>query len=500
MRKANCWYGATLVICLALLGPNGLQAQAKPGQKPAQTAPAKPPATPAAPATRKPATPAPQARAVRRTDIVNPETEAAFNTGDRIAIVAGIGSYGNELAPLQYTMADAVELSSELRRQGYTVFTMLNKQATAENIRQRLKALGGNKPGMLVFAFAGHGFQGKAGGNYLATYGTTVEALEEEGLPVAEVQTLMKETGAKQSVLLLDACRNLPGTRAVTSAPTFRDFSNSEGVRLLLSTRPGGFSYEDPTLEHGIFTHFVIEGLRGKAANTADGKITFEDLANYVEKNVFGYAASKDIVQKPFRSGEASGDFLLATAAVLKAEEVEKVREESGSKNLTNDAVLATRQGTLDNFMMIHRDSELVIRQAPTMLPYATLKKVEAKDLPAGHERYEGPAGKGDLLMHVVVRMQGGRPVELFGRVGTECKTNCAGQDLRLPGETAAASSVIGKAADLGKAAGGVLRIFGGGKTADQVNKGAAASDQVAKVMASRSWTAFNLVDQEQAK
>jgi hypothetical protein len=397
-------------------------------------------------------------------------------------------------------MADAVELSAELRRQGYTVFTMLNKQATAENIRQRLKGLSGNKPGILVFAFAGHGFQGKAGGNYLATYGTTVDALEQEGLPVTEVEALMKETGAKQSVLLLDACRNLPGTRAVATAPTFRDFSNSEGVRLLLSTRPGGFSYEDPSLEHGIFTHFVIEGLRGKAANAADGKVTFEDLATYVEKNVFSYAASKDIVQKPFRSGEASGDFLLSVAAVLKEEEVAKAREESGSKNLTNAAVLASRQGTLDNYMMTLSDTELVLRQAPTMLLYAALKKVEAKDLPAGLVRFEGTAGKGDQLIHAVVRLQNGRPVELSGRVGTECKANCTGQDIRLPGETAAATQVIGTASGVASAASKVAGIFGQNRVASEATRGAQASDQVAKVMASRSWTRFNLLDQEQAK
>ena len=42
------------------------------------------------------------------------------------------------LATLRFTFADAIELKSELERQGYTVRVIPSTEATAEGIRQTL--------------------------------------------------------------------------------------------------------------------------------------------------------------------------------------------------------------------------------------------------------------------------------------------------------------------------------------------------------------------------
>jgi len=500
IRSIRTLAATLFAVHAALSAPVLVSAQGtKPAPKPAAPQPA---AGTTKPRPAAPAPQAPQARRIVRTDTVNETTVTEFNDSRRVAIVAAVGRYDDPaLAPLRFTVADAVELSAELKRQGYVVHTLLNSEATNDNIRERIEsvAAGGDAPGTVLFAFAGHGFQSAKGVNYLATFSTTIETLEQRGLSVPDVQALMKATGAKRSVLLIDACRNVPGTRAVgTPTTTFRDLEKSEGIRTLMSTRPGGFSYEDQALQHGIFTHYVIEGLRGKAANT-DSKVTFEDLASYVERRVETYAAEKDLSQKPFRSVDASGDFLLSVATPLKEEEVVKVRDESGGKDMPNNAVSVARVGVtmFDGYVMVAEDAGVRLYRSPGMQLYADLKPdMETKNVPDGWKRYIGKAGAADEVVHAVVRFQGGFPAELKGRLGAKCEANCKGQDLKIyEGESLSAAGVAGA---VGKAAGVVGRIpgFGRNRTQDAANKtkGVAEGTQAALLlMDGRSWTKFDL-------
>ena len=501
--KRALWTIAFLFCSLPFCLDQGSLASAqapKPAPKPAAPRTARP-AAPAAPAPAAPAPAAPQPRRIVRSDTVNETSVGEFDNSRRVAIVAAVGKYDDPgLAALRFTIADAYELSAELRRQGYIVHTLLNQEATNDNIRERFESVGagGDKPGTLLFAFAGHGFQSEKGINYLATYSTTIDSLEQRGLSLPEVQALMKATGAKRSVLLVDACRNIPGARAVGTTTTFRDLEKSEGVRTLLSTRPGGFSFEDQALQHGIFTHFVIEGLRGKAANT-DGKVTFDDLAGFVEKRVEGYASERGLSQKPFRAVDASGDFLLSTAVALKDEEITQIRDQSGSKNMPNDAVSVARQGDgflAQNYVMVAQDDELRLYSSPGMQLFASLAlDTQTKDVPAGSKRYVGSAGRGDQIMHAVVRFDGGLPVELKGRVGTTCQApaRCTGQDIRLPGESASANSLVQRGNPAAQAGARILGGLGRGRAAQRVEQATQVAATTIQAIEGRSWEAFNL-------
>src|SRR5262249_2847424 len=57
------------------------------------------------------------------------------------------------------------------------------------------------------------------------------------------------------------------------------------GVAALFSCASGQSAYEHNGLKHGVFFHFVIEGLKGKAKNE-DGEVTWDGLALYVKTQV----------------------------------------------------------------------------------------------------------------------------------------------------------------------------------------------------------------------
>lgn len=183
-----------------------------------------------------------------------------------------------------------------MERQGYLVRVISTTEVSADNIRKALQdqktLLDGSKQATLLFAFSGHGFQSAQGKNYLMTYGATSKDYEQMALSVDEVQALMTASGARRKLILIDACRNDPDAKSTDTGRSFAQFQEAEGVAILLSTRPGGFSYEDPEINHGIFTYYVLEGLRGKAAGK-DGFVTFSDLEKYVGRAVLAHAMKR---------------------------------------------------------------------------------------------------------------------------------------------------------------------------------------------------------------
>ncbi len=58
-----------------------------------------------------------------------------------------------------------------------------------------------------------------------------------------------------------------------------------KGVAALFSCSAGQRAFEHPKLEHGIFFHYVLEGLRGQAKN-AKGQVTWTQLVDYVTQHV----------------------------------------------------------------------------------------------------------------------------------------------------------------------------------------------------------------------
>ena len=123
----------------------------------------------------------------------------------------------------------------------------------------------------------------------------------------------MVAAGAKRRVLWIDACRNEPG-KGAGDGRSFTQFKESDGTRILFSTKFGRMSYEDDELRQGVFSHFLVKGLRGEAGKT-DGLISFRDIADYVKDGVQTSSLRAGHVQVPYEGGESSGDFLIGRAA-----------------------------------------------------------------------------------------------------------------------------------------------------------------------------------------
>jgi hypothetical protein len=217
--------------------------------------------------------------------------------GKRYAVVVGVNAYDHSsLSALEYAEADAVDLAALLESRGYTVRLLTgpagrtdpNKAPTKANIETALKATldGCKRDDLVLVALAGHGlqFDELPGAHFCPQDAKPFADRVDTLVSMDWVYKQLEECGAGAKLLLVDACRNDPkggrgrgATGAGVPAP--------RGLCAVFSCSPGERAFEHKALGHGVFFHFVLRGLKGKAYDQ-DGEVTVDSLALYVAKQV----------------------------------------------------------------------------------------------------------------------------------------------------------------------------------------------------------------------
>ncbi len=234
--------------------------------------------------------------------------------GKRYALVIGLNEFepGRSTPPipsLQFAANDARGLTALLVwNGGYSpedVRLFVNEQATKEAIYTALRSLAAQvqEEDIVLFYFSGHGTVGTAGdGNlhyYLVPYNASLQDLPRTALRDDALEELIGQLPAKRVVILLDACHSGGvgrarakgfANRAVRERPGEKIFVEaSEGRVILSASRPEEVSIEDDQIQHGVFTHFLLEGMSGKADLDRDGAITVLEAYQYVSSQVRAY-------------------------------------------------------------------------------------------------------------------------------------------------------------------------------------------------------------------
>jgi len=246
-------------------------------------------------------------------------------SSSRIAIVVGVSKYrqqpnkSHELQTLPYAVNDASMLSSVLSRNGYQVITLKDFQADKQYILDTIAALSAaeNDPeSSLIFTFSGHGFS-RDGINYMALGNTDMSRVEDTALSVKQVKLALEQTGFKQRMLFIDACRNVPVRSTPDIESRYQVDRDSEGTAVMYSTAAGALSYEDSSINQGVFSYYLTLGLNGKAKNSL-GDITIDSLFDYVNVRVNNHVLGLyNSAQMPYLAGERNGDFTLISSQFL---------------------------------------------------------------------------------------------------------------------------------------------------------------------------------------
>ncbi len=237
--------------------------------------------------------------------------------GKQYALLIGVSKYDpNQLYDLPFAANDVSKLAETLinkatfRKDRVILMTYdagsknRLRSPTARNIRRQLKGLVQlcEKDDTILIAFAGHGIQfaGETKNYFCPTDADLSDRKTLIDLEKEVYSALDKRCKARVKLLFVDACRNDPRTRQARSRREIdlrklnqpQTVTLPRGMAAFFSCKAGQQAFEHKDLKHGVFFHFLIEGLSGKAANRT-GQVTLGGLKEYVRDEVKTYAFSK---------------------------------------------------------------------------------------------------------------------------------------------------------------------------------------------------------------
>ena len=231
-------------------------------------------------------------------------------------LLVGVNQYEDEALPsLRYSAVDCQGLSEALETatQAFpnrTVhihhdFAELPDLATVRASLQQITAAA-NPQDTILFYFSGHGIlDSDRQQAVLCLADTWKTQLAKTGLALEELLQALGNCRAHQQIVWLDACHSggmtLKGARGqepvllnpnVQLAQRLRQrAAQSQGFYALLSCDQDQRSWEFPELGHGVFTYYLMRGLRGEAVDSqgfieADGlyKYVYHQTLQYIDK------------------------------------------------------------------------------------------------------------------------------------------------------------------------------------------------------------------------
>jgi len=235
---------------------------------------------------------------------------------EKYALLVGINDYPDEISSLKYCVADVEAFSQALvevagfgEKNVYLMTSRMSgrKEPTHVNVIRQLSLLSGRVKAedTFIFYFSGHGIT-KAGQSFLLTTNsdtTTKDTLIITAVDLNQVNQILSRIQAHQLLTVIDACRNDPDSgRGEEDNLLTNDFSRGFKIQrrgdnsgtpsvsaTLYACNIGERAYEWADKGHGVFSYYLLQGLKGKAANSR-GEVVVTDLADYTQREVMRWA------------------------------------------------------------------------------------------------------------------------------------------------------------------------------------------------------------------
>jgi hypothetical protein len=245
----------------------------------------------------------------RRLEVVS-ALFSEYKNCNRWAIIVGISKYRNKDWNLQFADRDADEFYKLLLTKNGGRFNpayiekLINEEATTRNLTKALRGFlqKPDRDDLVVVYLACHGAPdpNRPENVYLLTHDTDPMDIPGTGLPMREVhQALTENLLAEKVVILADTCHSAAlgssiGRRSTCDATDLVNRYLQEvgqaknGLALITSAEANEASFEDRRWGngHGVFTYYLLEGMRGAADSDGNGIVSVGELFEYVRENV----------------------------------------------------------------------------------------------------------------------------------------------------------------------------------------------------------------------
>jgi len=226
------------------------------------------------------------------------------------ALVVGVGKY-TSMPSLKFTDDDAFRFYSHLKSPEGGALTddqieiLVDEGATRDNILKTMRSLflKADDNDVVLFYFSGHGLEG-------CFLPVDFDGFNNK-LRHEEIREIFKQSKAKHKLCIADACHSgsldyngsfaSKGPAPVLVQRYYQAFEDTDGgIALLMSSKPEELSLEDHGLRQGVFTYYVLRGMKGSADTNGDYIVSIKELYTYVYAKVRDYTAG---VQTPVLTG-----------------------------------------------------------------------------------------------------------------------------------------------------------------------------------------------------
>ena len=204
------------------------------------------------------------------------------------AVVIGVDAYPSPFQSLKYAADDAKAVAQVLQDAGVNVTLMTPDsliQPTKANVIEQLQRHAQLEAvDLLTVYLSGHGEDVNGTGYFLPM--DVTDPLVDSGASLEDLFTILNSANAKHRFVIVDACRVAPKAQFVAALSRYSEESNI----IFTACDSNQWAPEVPRLKHGLFTYFLLKGLRGdhqdRGAAGPDGTVTVLGLLDYVTRGI----------------------------------------------------------------------------------------------------------------------------------------------------------------------------------------------------------------------
>lgn len=230
------------------------------------------------------------------------------------ALIVGVATY-QHMPSLKYTDDDAYQLYAFLKSPeggaipDHQIKLMIDEGATLQTIKKELQYISSlaDANDVILLYFSGHGIDGAYAPGDFDGY--------KNHLPYEDILAELNKSKAKHKLFIADACHS--GSMIAARSPlniSMENFYNAynaaeSGTAILMSSKKDEVSLEYGGLRQGVFSHFLIKGLKGTADSNKDKLVTINELYQYISNQVKSYT---NYAQTPSITGDYDKDMPVA--------------------------------------------------------------------------------------------------------------------------------------------------------------------------------------------
>jgi uncharacterized caspase-like protein len=217
---------------------------------------------------------------------------SAFQQPHTFVIAVGISTHRDPQVPVRkYASLDAEMVANYFQTLGgvppSNIRLMIDMKALRPDIEETILDWLPTRvtaDSVVIVYFSGQAKVSFSGDTFLVPYegGTSASRL----YPLKDLQIALSRLKAKQIVLIFDgSVARLNGDQKAKIKEPQWDLGGTHIVRLIATTgvREG---LESDKLRHGLFTYYLLRGLKGEADDNLDGEVTVGELAAFVSRSV----------------------------------------------------------------------------------------------------------------------------------------------------------------------------------------------------------------------